>query len=956
MIDIKTLENELRNEVSRQRLEEICVWALANGQKDVYMRTIGVLDDFPTAKSFELGLYRPFLPTLRCDYNQAFDSFDPNDLPKGLAKPEAMDLSELYETINNKILKSIEDHKSIPWNKPWVKPSKIEGDVEYNMYLSYATNKPYSILNQLMIDDQLKQPVSNPFFITPNTIKRKRGKLKKTAKQITLFVAGVMWVFENDDDKYITYSENKMRAWLTDNFQYKGGVLESTINDCFRRFLTTTQVYSADDVTGIKFNFDNRDYIPGRKNQWENSIEVADAMVESRPSPRVKIIHEAQDQAYYTRREDKVVMPKKEQFPEAARYYATLFHEIIHSTGSSKRLHRVMGAKQFDPQYNKEELVAEIGASYLTAEAGILNFHIEHTADYLKSFIDGLKRQIGEDPETLVTAFANAQRAAEYFLQRNTNGTPKYVDLVLQAQAKRRKEEKAKVKKVDTKNNSTQAKKKRPKSRKRKPATKREAILKEIQALQSKPTGKLKKRQLNLFEVISEPGLAAPEDIVSNKLKYQETVIKLKYGLKVPERMIKVGEVSDTLSDHTDRKLIKIPKAVLANIIDQDPKGPSFYNLIDLSKSINNADAIIRTSANILWVGMDLIDFSGGTYKAIVELVERKDGVVIHEIFKKLKLSEFKHLQAMAESDAKLLQENSKKKKEALANPVEHEEETFAEIVDIVKDVFEDTADIVVMKPENNSRVESVNSNLPKDVAKLFDNGASDVEIDTFTLPGEIGKLLGELQAFKLAIQITGDPHAGKTEFLTQLADAIIENGDSLAYLDLEQGGLQSKDTQAAFDRNIALERQRKIQVMGEAPEGITTVQKVAPHFDWVIIDSFQELNAHVKEFNKLRKQFPKTRFVFIFQQNADGKARGGVKTDYDANVRLKVFKVDNTFVNNYVEVLKNRGNTIGLRYNVSQRKMIHDDAEMQSEDNNDNKSSSQYENSDWSNQPLLLN
>jgi len=65
--------------------------------------------------------------------------------------------------------------------------------------------------------------------------------------------------------------------------------------------------------------------------------------------------------------------------------------------------------------------------------------------------------------------------------------------------------------------------------------------------------------------------------------------------------------------------------------------------------------------------------------------------------------------------------------------------------------------------------------------------------------------------------------------------------------------------------------------------------------------------------------------FIIIFQQNGEGGTRGGVSADFDSPVHLKVHKVDTTFVNNYVEMKKNRGNsqTLGLKYIVKAKKTI---------------------------------
>jgi hypothetical protein len=39
--------------------------------------------------------------------------------------------------------------------------------------------------------------------------------------------------------------------------------------------------------------------------------------------------------------------------------------------------------------------------------------------------------------------------------------------------------------------------------------------------------------------------------------------------------------------------------------------------------------------------------------------------------------------------------------------------------------------------------------------------------------------------------------------------------------------------------------------------------------------------------------------------------------------IAIKVHKVDDTFVKNYAELIKNRGNEIGLRYNIVEKIII---------------------------------
>jgi antirestriction protein ArdC len=117
--------------------------------------------------------------------------------------------------------------------------------------------------------------------------------------------------------------------------------------------------------------------------------------------------------AYYRPSTDSVHMPVRSCFVDAPHYYSTLFHELVHSTGHASRLHRTFGDHFGDELYRKEELVAEMGAAFLCAIAGIANEHTDrNTTAYIQSWISKLE----EDNRLIVHAAANAQRAVDLIL------------------------------------------------------------------------------------------------------------------------------------------------------------------------------------------------------------------------------------------------------------------------------------------------------------------------------------------------------------------------------------------------------------------------------------------------------------------------------------------------------------------------------------------------------------
>ena len=123
------------------------------------------------------------------------------------------------------------------------------------------------------------------------------------------------------------------------------------------------------------------------------------------------------DRAFYAPAEDFVQMPPFESFRDAESYYATLAHEVTHWTSHSSRLGRDFGRKRWgDEGYAMEELVAELGAAFLSADLDLTPEPRPDHASYIASWLDVLKR----DKRAVFSAAAHAQRAADYLNRLQT--------------------------------------------------------------------------------------------------------------------------------------------------------------------------------------------------------------------------------------------------------------------------------------------------------------------------------------------------------------------------------------------------------------------------------------------------------------------------------------------------------------------------------------------------------
>ena len=117
------------------------------------------------------------------------------------------------------------------------------------------------------------------------------------------------------------------------------------------------------------------------------------------------------DRAFYAIEPDYVQMPPFECFRDTESYYGTLAHEMTHWTRHPSRLDRSFGRKRWgDEGYAMEELVAELGAAFLSADLGVTPEPREDHAAYIGSWLAVLKN----DKRAIFSAAAHAQRAADF--------------------------------------------------------------------------------------------------------------------------------------------------------------------------------------------------------------------------------------------------------------------------------------------------------------------------------------------------------------------------------------------------------------------------------------------------------------------------------------------------------------------------------------------------------------
>lgn len=274
----------------------------------------------------------------------------------------------IYETVTDRILKQLAAGV-IPWRKTWVT----------RLPKSLTSQKEYRGVNILVLGGT---EYGSRYWLTYREAQRHGGHVRKGERATPV----IYW-------KWRTPEELAKRAAQTG---------KEHIAPCVP---FVSAVFNFDQVEGIPRPDDDIQHHP------EDRLKVADQMLDVMPD-KPEIVHTVTAQPAYSRSLDRVTLPHLSQFQSADEYYAALFHELVHSTGAPRRLNRFAETEgDRVEKYSFEELVAEFGAAFLCAFAGISNPASEALQ---ASYIEGWARVFRQDSRIFIRAAAAAQRAADY--------------------------------------------------------------------------------------------------------------------------------------------------------------------------------------------------------------------------------------------------------------------------------------------------------------------------------------------------------------------------------------------------------------------------------------------------------------------------------------------------------------------------------------------------------------
>lgn len=327
---------------------------------------------------------------------------------KGRRKSNKPKVDPYVET-TNRIIAMIEDEGIAPWHKPWAAGEGLPTNL--------STGKIYRGINVYTL---AFTTYGSHYWLTFNQAKEMAVKeARRGGRKITKVVpppgeGKPYYIDEGTGERFmdgVKKGEKKYGYVVFFKMSKYSKTVEKDgkeeVNSFSRPMLNFTPIFNVEQTTGIT--------IPKAEKPKDFSpiTECERLLSEYKRGPRVT---HGGGRAFYSPLQDSIKVPSPESFDDPIYYYSTLFHEHVHATGHKARLNRksLVDTSYFGShQYSEEELVAEMGASFLSARTGINKpALVQNSAAYLKHWLE----QIKKDPKLLVHSAARAQKAIDFML------------------------------------------------------------------------------------------------------------------------------------------------------------------------------------------------------------------------------------------------------------------------------------------------------------------------------------------------------------------------------------------------------------------------------------------------------------------------------------------------------------------------------------------------------------
>lgn len=277
-------------------------------------------------------------------------------------------MNKTYQTITDTIIKRIEESGKLPWSQPW-----RNGEAPMSI-----VGRRYRGINALILAwVRMDKGYTSNRWLTFNRAVEMDGRVTPGEKGTKV----ILWKPGKEERDPET---GKVRKSM---------------------FLTSYTLFNLDQTTGV--NFTEKEYPAIDMDTLDDAEAIVASYLARDDAPSFQ---EIDDAAWYMPSTHTINMPPRPLWDgKAEQWYPAMFHEMSHSTAG--HLNRKGEGGFSRDSYGKEELVAEMGAAFLCAEASIEN-HTDMSAAYVQGWLTAVK----EDATLLIKAASEAQKAVDYIL------------------------------------------------------------------------------------------------------------------------------------------------------------------------------------------------------------------------------------------------------------------------------------------------------------------------------------------------------------------------------------------------------------------------------------------------------------------------------------------------------------------------------------------------------------
>lgn len=281
------------------------------------------------------------------------------------------------QAVTNDLIRVIE-RGVLPWRQPWrgggsVLPLRQNGEA-------------YQGVNNFVLTLQTAlNGYSSPYWMTYNQAKEMDAQIRKGEKSSIVVYYGT--AEQKGDDAQ------------------EGNVY---------RFLKSYRVFNADQIDGLD-------------EKYNPAIEEKAQYPACAPIPHMQAFFDQIEhdvsftgrEAYYLPARDKIYLPPIDLFEDPRKFYSIWSHELAHWTKPMNRLNRDYGHARFgNTAYAREELVAELTATFIGQKLGFTAHTLEMNAAYIQNWLNVLRA----DKTAIFKHAADAQKACDYIVAASEAG------------------------------------------------------------------------------------------------------------------------------------------------------------------------------------------------------------------------------------------------------------------------------------------------------------------------------------------------------------------------------------------------------------------------------------------------------------------------------------------------------------------------------------------------------